>query len=35
MLRLSRLKAKRKSRYRNPAAFNVTTAKLMRLVAAK
>ncbi len=30
MLKLHRLKAKRVCRYRNPAAFNLTTARLMR-----
>lgn len=30
--RLRKIKAKRKSRYRSPSAFNITTAKLMRAV---
>lgn len=34
MLKLAKLRVKRKSRYRSPAAFNITTARLMRLIVA-
>ncbi len=35
MLTLGKLRVKRKSRYRNPDMFNITTARLMRAIVAE